>query len=185
MSPLSHRRRRRTSKAFSRSIDTIRTRRRSSPREVLRRTRHRHNPAATWNFASILRSQKPIGQRRLGITNAIIQRLNDSHTTGRHRYLSSLVLPQSGTSRGRLSILHAMKIPFYDLTFLRQHHKNSGSVLSERVKTIGIPPTRHERHHLHSSRTKTYVQDSTLGYDGTIIEKGRELAFMKRPTTSM
>ncbi len=78
-----------------------------------------------------------------------------------------------------------MKIPFYDLTFLRHHHKTNGSVLLERSKNIGISPTRHEHHHLHASRTNTYGQDSTDGYDSPTIEKGRKLAFMKGPMQPM
>lgn len=164
MQPLPRRRRSRHAQAHGRAGSAIRTRRRSSPGEILRRARHRHHPTATRNRTSLLWARQHIRHTPKPVADAVIQRQHDRHPAHRHRHISSFALPQGGASRFSLSLLHAVKIPFYDLTFLQHHRSSKGSVLSSRSIDIGNFPTPSSHSHLRAMRHAPDGQPSTKGY---------------------
>lgn len=79
------------------------------------------------------------------------------------------MLPQGRTSRIHLSLLHAVKIPFYDLTFLHQHRKTNGAVLSNRAKPIGKSPTTDKHFHVDATGKGHNSQSRAPGHSGHVV----------------
>jgi hypothetical protein len=81
------------------------------------------------------------------------------------------MLPQGSTSRIHLSLLHAVKIPFYDLTFLHQHRKTNGAVLSNRLDPIGDFPTHATHDHLDATGKGRNSQSRASSYNGHAVRE--------------
>lgn len=62
-----------------------------------------------------------------------------------------------------------MKIPFYDLTFLHQHRKTNGAVLSNRANSIGNFPTMNAHRHLDAAGKGHNSQTRSSGYSGRAV----------------